>query len=347
MNNSEVLLNAFSESFFFKELTFSELEFYVDSEHKVELADLLINLGDTVLAIQLKSRDEKSQTYDEIKESSWVEKKCRAAKSQINDTISYIRNHKLTFKSNYGQCVEIGSSVKIVPLVVFENEAVIDYEHILRKHNSDGIDVNCMSLDDYRELCSQLVSPREIISYLEWRKDFYLQNGSVNMLLMDTKWGFSISKPQKGEALVMQYLMEMYGDNAVFDTKDYLLKFNAFVSELSIHTVDVSEESANVEIIKLLAHFYHNEIRQFVDKIELAVRCAKDNDFGIKGSLRNVERKSMTAFIASKSGEYYDPKKLFDYSNEGGEITILLQVIMYWVNVDEFRIDFSLYKEAV
>ena len=38
---------------------------------------------------------------------------------------------------------------------------------------ADGIDVNCMSLDDYRELCSQLVSPREIISYFEWRKDFY------------------------------------------------------------------------------------------------------------------------------------------------------------------------------
>ena len=345
MNNSEILMNAFSESFFFKELTFSELEFYVDKEHKVELADLLINLGDSVLAIQLKARDKDAQTNDISKEMKWVEKKCKAAKSQIGDTIAYIRNHNLKFKSNYGQEVIIDSKVEIVPLVVFMNDLNLEYDHILKKHDSDGL--NCISFSDYCAMCKELISPGEIIAYLKWRKNFYLKNGNVNLLITDTKWGMTISKPQHRESLVTQYLIEMYGEDVVFEDRGYLLKFNEFLSVLSEHTVHTSEDCANVEIVKLLAKFYHTEITNFVTKVEKSLLIAKKkNENKVCGSLGNTERKSVIVFIASKEGEYFNPEYLYEIASEKCEIDTLLQVFVYWVNDMEFGIDFWLYKEV-
>lgn len=347
MNNSEILMNAFSESFFFKELTFSELEFYVDKEHKVELADLLINLGDSVLAIQLKARDKDAQTNDISKEMKWVEKKCKAAKSQIGDTIAYIRNHNLKFKSNYGQEVIIDSKVEIVPLVVFMNDLNLEYDHILKKHDSDGLDVNCISFSDYCAMCKELISPGEIIAYLKWRKNFYLKNGNVNLLITNTKWGMTISKPQHRESLVTQYLIEMYGEDVVFEDRGYLLKFNEFLSVLSEHTVHTSEDDANVEIVKLLAKFYHTEITNFVTKVEKSLLIAKKkNENKVSGSLRNTERKSVIVFIASKEGESFNPEYLYEIASEKCEVDTLLQVIVYWVNDMEYGIDFWLYKEV-
>lgn len=58
------MLNAFSEKIFFKELTFSDLKFKLDNGNEVELADLAINLGNSLIAIQLKERDLVSQSND-------------------------------------------------------------------------------------------------------------------------------------------------------------------------------------------------------------------------------------------------------------------------------------------
>ena len=53
MTNSEKLLSSFSENYFYKELVYSQLKFVPDGGTEIELADLIINLEDVILAIQL------------------------------------------------------------------------------------------------------------------------------------------------------------------------------------------------------------------------------------------------------------------------------------------------------
>ena len=59
MTNSEKLLSSFSEDFFYKELVYADLKFVAEGGTEIELADLIINLEDVILAIQLKERNER------------------------------------------------------------------------------------------------------------------------------------------------------------------------------------------------------------------------------------------------------------------------------------------------
>ena len=64
MTNSEKLLSSFSEDFFYKELVYTDLKFVSEGGTEIELADLIINLEDVMLAIQLKERNERDRTQD-------------------------------------------------------------------------------------------------------------------------------------------------------------------------------------------------------------------------------------------------------------------------------------------
>ena len=64
MTNSEKLLSSFSEDFFYKALVYADLKFVPEGGIEIELADLIINLEDVILAIQLKERNERDRTQD-------------------------------------------------------------------------------------------------------------------------------------------------------------------------------------------------------------------------------------------------------------------------------------------
>ena len=64
MTNSEKLLSSFSEDFFYKEIVYTDLKFVPEGGTEIELADLIINLENVILAIQLKERNERDRTQD-------------------------------------------------------------------------------------------------------------------------------------------------------------------------------------------------------------------------------------------------------------------------------------------
>ena len=181
MTNSEKLLGSFSENYFYKELVYADLKFTPIGGTEIELADLIINLEDIILAIQLKERNKKDRTQDKNIEEKWLKKKCKKAKEQIKDTISYITSEKVSFINARGKKTIINPSAEVVPLVVFENNSISEYEHLLRNHTNDGLAVNCMSIDDFKLMCKQLLSPIE--------------------------------------NLVQQYLYEKYGENAIYEDR--------------------------------------------------------------------------------------------------------------------------------
>jgi len=247
LTNSEKLLSSFSENYFYKELVYSQLKFVPDGGTEIELADLIINLEDVILAIQLKERNEEDRTQDKNIEEKWLKKKCKKAKEQIKDTISYIKTEKVSFVNARGKRTMINSDAEIVPLVVFENKSICKYEHLLRSHRNDGLE---------------------------------------------------------------------------------------------------SELNGCYEVVKLLAHLFRDEIKCFVERVEKALLIAKSKRFEIVGTLRNVKKEYAIVFTATEQGEQIPSEKLLSVVFDKQKVNTLLQVITYWINDDEYRIDFVLWLDG-
>lgn len=345
MTNSEKLLSSFSEDFFYKELVYADLKFVPEGGTEIELADLIINLEDVILAIQLKERNERDRTQDKNVEEKWLKKKCKKAKEQIKDTILFINNEKVSFINARGKETKINPSAEIVPLVVFENVSISEYEHLLRSHTADGLSVNCMSIDDFQLMCQELVSPIEIIEYVKWRKAFYEKNGVINLLITETKKGLFLSKPQKQETLVHQYLYEQYGDDVLAEDNFYYELFRQYVSVLYEHIEMVSEPDGCYEVVKFLAHLFRDEIRCFVERVEKALVIAKRKRFELVGTLCNSQKEYAMVFTATEQGEQIPSEKLLSGVFEKQKVHTLLQIITYWIDDDEYRIDFVLWQD--
>lgn len=345
MTNSEKLLSSFSENFFYKELVYADLKFVPEGGTEIELADLIINLEDVILAIQLKERNEKDRTQDKNVEEKWLTKKCKKAKEQIRDTISYINNEKVSFINARGKETKINPNAEVVPLVVFENVSISEYEHLLRSHTPEGLTVNCMSIDDFQFMCQELVSPIEIIEYIKWRKEFYEKNGEINLLITETKNGFFLSKPQKRETLVHQYLYEQYGDEVLSEDDFYYELFRQYVLVLCEHIEVVSEPDGCYEVVKFLAHLFRDEIKCFVERVEKALVIAKRKRFELVGTLRNSKKEYAMVFTATEQGEKIPCEKLLRVVFEKQNVHTLLQIITYWIDNYEYRIDFVLWQD--
>lgn len=345
MTKSEKLLSSFSEDFFYKELVYADLKFVPEGGTEIELADLIINLEDVILAIQLKERNENDRTQDKNVEEKWLKKKCKKAKEQIKDTILYINNEKVSFVNARGKETKINPNAEIVPLVVFENVGISEYEHLLRSHTADGLTVNCMSIDDFQLMCQKLVSPIEIIEYIKWRKMFYEKNGAINLLITEAKQGFFLSKPQKQETLVHQYLYEQYGDKVLAEDNFYYELFRQYVSVLYEHIEVVSEPDGCYEVVKFLAHLFRDEIRCFVERVEKSLVIAKRKRFELVGTLRNSQKEYAMVFTATEQGEQIPSEKLLSVVFEKQKVHTLLQIITYCIDDEEYRIDFVLWQD--
>ena len=155
VNETEKVLSAFAQMYFFKELVQDRLQFIEDGSTEKEVADLLLNLGDIIVAIQLKARSESDKTENLEKEIKWLNHKCKDAKKQVKESIIHIRNGKLpAFENERGQYISIDPEAEIIPLVIFMNEDIGNkYDHVLWKHSVDGMDINCLSFLDFQTVC--------------------------------------------------------------------------------------------------------------------------------------------------------------------------------------------------
>ena len=242
-------------------------------------------------------------------------------------------SEKVSFINARGKKTIINPSAEVVPLVVFENNSISEYEHLLRNHTNDGLAVNCMSIDDFKLMCKQLLSPREIIEYLKWREAFYKKNGPINLLITETNNGFVLSKPQKNENLVQQYLYEKYGENAIYEDRLYYELFRQYVSVLYEHKQMESEINGCYEVIKFLEHLFRDEIKCFVERTEKALLIAKTKRFNLVGTLHNVQKEYAIVFTATEQGEQIPSEKLLPVVFEKQKVHTLLQIITYyWMN---------------
>lgn len=343
MNNSERLLSAFSETYFYKELVFDDLCFIPHGGTEIELADLLLNLGDYIIAIQLKARNEIDKTDDDNKEYKWLTKKCKMAKGQVKETLQFISSNNIPpFKNKRGESITLNADAEIIPLVIFENDKIHKYPHLLKKHSTDGLTVNCMSFFDFQEMCRILYTPTEIISYLEYRKALYESQGEVDIMIFDgVDDELVITKPTHKEALVFQFLSERYGYKESTKNSFLIKPFQEFLHQLPEHTVEGSQKNGTYQILVFLAHFDRTEITEFMKRLIATRDEAKVGTEGICKSLRRQDNEYAIIFVA---GRMLKMKYLLSVVRQKAKVKKILEVNIYWEDSENFRIDF-LYRD--
>ena len=78
----------------------------------------------------------------------------------------------------------------------------------------------------------------------------------------------------------------------------------------------------------------------FIERLHLAVDKAYNAEYGMIGSLRNVLRKYLVVFTSSKYGNGFPMEYLLEVAPNGDEVLRLLQLVIYWENDAEYRVDF-------
>lgn len=339
MNNSEQLLSTFAEMFFYKEFVFDYLCFTPKWSTEIELADLLINLGDFIIAIQLKSRNQIDQTDDLDKEIKWLKKKCKNAKEQIKETLHLIYSGNIpSFKNKRGEDIELSPCAEVIPLVVFQNDKIQTYTHLLKKHTMNGINVSCMSFLDFQQMCRVLYTPIEIISYLKYRKELYEKYGEIDIMIFDRgKDGLIITKPTQNESLVYQFLSEQYGYEQAAQNSFFIKQFQEFLHLLPEHTIATSERNGVYELLLFLAHMNRVEINEFMKRFTETRDEAKSGLKGIKKSIRCANDEYAVLFVA---GEMLPIDFLLKIVHQKVNVKRLWEVVIYWEDNENFRVDF-------
>jgi len=304
VNETEKILSAFTQMYFFKELVQDRLQFTEDGGTEKEVADLLLNLGDIIVAIQLKARNESDKSEDQEKEIKWLNHKCKDAKKQVKDSIMYIRTESLpAFENERGQLISIDSNAEIIPLVIFMNEDIGDtYDHVLWRHSEDGMDINCLSFRDFTVL---------------------------------------LTRPAHGEALVQHFLAENYGIKNAKELESYVSSFQWMLHKLPERIVVESISDSSYPMILFFSHFDRGEIKAFVERISRSLESAKNGEYTIVGSLRNTLRRYVIFFVSSHDGLAIPMDYLEELAhNNKVEYDKLIQVFLYWKNAEEYRIDY-------
>lgn len=121
----------------------------------------------------------------------------------------------------------------------------------------------------------------------------------------------------------------------------YYELFRQYVLVLYEHKEIESEINGCYEVIKFLAHLFRDEIKCFVERTEKALLIAKTKKFNLVGTLRNVQKEYAIVFTAT---EQIPSEKLLPVVFEKQKVHTLLQVITYWVNDNEYMIDFVLWQ---
>lgn len=171
----EQYLNFMSSEFFFKEFTFSDVRFSFDNQSEIELADLMLVVGKVFILFQLKERNREPLTSN-TKEDRWFERKVlRKAIDQFANVDKAVkRGGAVSARSVAGidqrfSALAFSDSVK---MVIYSADPMLSTEMRGKKTRTSrriGL-VHLMEINDYIDVCRQLMTPMELHDYLMFRK---------------------------------------------------------------------------------------------------------------------------------------------------------------------------------
>ena len=204
--------------------------------------------------------------------------------------------------------------------------------------------MNCISFADFQTMCKVLVTPIEIVSYLDYRKEFYENYRKVDVLIYtDEHDNILLAKPMQEETLVYQFIASVYGVHKITENEDYLTGFQDILHALPEHTVVESEENATYPILLFLAHFSRLEIKAFLERVRSAKKMSQDGKYDIVGSMRRRDSEYVIFVVAAKPKCMLPTEYLLLLARQKADVKKMLQVAVYWENSEYFHMDFSLW----
>lgn len=261
---------------FFAEFAFSATELRVpDTGQQVELADHLVLLGDVGLLFQLKERDAAASQEPGALEAWFANKVRKQAVKQLRATramLDAFRGHLLRNQRGHEVPVQLHADAQTVAVVIYRSPADVVFRADRYCDSRSAGFVHILRDVDYFGVCQYLVTPAEVIEYLDFRRRALT--------------GRDPSDPTISEAaLVGQFIG---GDLAAPPAKKYEHVLRAFRDDLdewdiSFLTANLGSriayregdesETSHYRILAEFARLSRSELREFKKRLRLALEA--------------------------------------------------------------------------
>ena len=333
MTNSEKICEKIGKIYFYKELVKSNLIYITDKKEEKELADVLMRVDNYILAIQIK---EKASNNSDT--NKWLNSKVyKVAKNQIKETINEIRN-KIDFKNKYNKnIIENIDSCIIIPIILFDiGSSTIDYNKIYYSE-SQNLVINIFDIKDFQIMCENLISPMELVRYLNERKE-YVKN---KILIFENKNKTIVEKTSSENAL-LNFYSEKYELEHTIDNIKKLKIFNIYLTLFEEHCVFNKD---NYEIfIKYLSSFFTKEIYCFINRLNVIIEKGFKKQLYFNNYI--IGKNHNVLFIALPKEKYNLNfiKFVCNVFMYYFKINNLLAIINYAIDSEKYELDFAIYE---
>lgn len=306
---SEKLTNIINKNFFFNEFTYSNT--LVDSfgETEIELADLIVAVGDHLMIYQLKERSA-GHSKNHITEEKWYfNKVVKKAKKQISGTTKYLSSHEsIVLKNNKTDEIKININEfhQIFKIIIFDPSDELDVDLIRNKgiNSTENGFIHLITVSDYNLVCQLLHTPTEILEYFWFResnseKAKFVSESALLGYYFKGDYNYPIKEVDAN------ILDKYYSDTYKFDMRFLIDSFKE-----SIVDDNISDEY--YPIIQEIALLNRNELIEFRKRFVLSIEKSLDTNITYPYRLASPRLNCAFVFIPFPYGE-------------DGDITIALE----------------------
>lgn len=262
MTLSETVVSELSKIYFYSDFVYDNLYFVYKEIDEKEFADILIQVSNFFIVVQIKERNSDFNSGD----FSWFRNKIlKKAHSQHKTSVKYIKeSNVLRFENSDGNSVDITDYKEdnFKFLTVFENNNLTNFP---RYNESNVIGAyNIMKIEDFENICESLISPSEVLKYLDFRieylkKDPYFEK-LVSTITLDRETTV-VANVKNEQDLVYLFLSSEYRN---FETiQSTVVWFKEFTSKLKIN----SDSSFFQKLVSFFNKFDRLMIEQFYNKL--------------------------------------------------------------------------------
>lgn len=281
-NIAEEYVKVVNDNMFLREFTFNENELKNEDNQEIELADNIVWLDEILLLIQVKWRNPKEVGTEEQEVKWYNNKVLKNAKGQIKSTINYFEEIKnLEVENGRGFKFDLSKAPveKSRKLIIYlPSNELPEKEKFIKFYNSRDVGlIHIFNFEDYKWICQYLITPCEIVRYLDFREDAANLFGTdINLIPEQLVLGKFLSGDEIFEIdpKYIEYLNRFEEDIEEFNIYPFLENFYST-------TIIQERKTDYIPIVKEIAKLSRFELREFKRRLVLSVEKSKLNEYTI------------------------------------------------------------------
>lgn len=297
MTESEKICNEIGEKIFSKDFVYENLMYFNKENNKSELCDALFEYGGIYLALQIKERKESNGKSEE----TWMEEVVYTeAVNQIIATIDAIRDMSIEVSNLYHQKVEISKNNQIFPLVVFENERIKKYKKIV---TIDSVNINIMSIDDYKEMMNVIMIPYDIFNYLLERSNWLNKSSNFPNIIIGENINSTTLSLVKTEYDFSNFF-KLYMYDGDMKDRDAALKILSIIKSYKNHLTKKGLNRKEYRKILLILQLIRPEnALGFIERFEYAWKQSCQDKFDFTKAVQLIYDNKKTSIVFFSVGK--------------------------------------------